>query len=581
MQPRWNESPQAARALKSCDAHLTWKAERAKSNFPPVACDRWHVQRAQRASPGGPSCLQTAVEDGEPATTHHYFVMMRTVGVAVLLLSLQSALRVVNASGVSGAPVSGGGAGPAGRERRRAHAHDFGSGDLGDESWRSVDADRDKLDTVTFVPGDYATLHEAIEGVQQRQSGSITAQRTVISLRAGSHLMPRRWREVAVPGKTWPYYQSHAPRYLNGEKTLALIPDDGCEPKTSEDYPCQWLPERDTRFLNITGPIQVMGSEEMTSRVCGAWRFHAPPSVAGWLRELVCLNQEEGVVFVHSGSWKFDGCVFAACGRGELATDIMILRGRATVVASQCTFECLRPDPAGPEWARWPPGLPSNAVGVFPIVVSPLPQNAYAGVGVDAGMRTRVMLDRCLLQGLVAGVLARDATDLSVDDSVFRWNQFGLVLNDAPHAVVRSCTFRDNVYAAFYLEDESSVEGCIFSVMASDIVGEVWGSEWRPARLDQRDLTHQQSAPEFIGPGAPGHHRFQRLDEEDDWMPGKGTWSFPDWEAGNCTDGYNPYKDVGGSGSTDGVGALLKDLTIRRRNAPAAFQAEAGATAGT
>ena len=29
--------------------------------------------------------------------------------------------------------------------------------------------------------------------------------------------------------------------------------------------------------------------------------------MTGWLRELVCMNQEEGVIFVDSASWKFDG----------------------------------------------------------------------------------------------------------------------------------------------------------------------------------------------------------------------------------------------------------------------------------
>ena len=455
---------------------------------------------------------------------------------------------------------------------------------MGDESWRGVDSDRAKLDSVTFVPGDYPTLDQAVEEVQRRQKDSVLAQRTVISLKSGSHLMPRRFREVVCPGKIWPYYQSHYPRYLDGKKTRARIPDDGCEPKTSEDHPCQWLAERDTRFLNITGPIQVLGAEDLTTRVCGAWRFHAPNAVSGWLRELVCLNQEEGVVFVHSASWKFDGCVFAVCGRGEIAVDIMILRGQSTVVASQCSFEVLRDDDPSPEWARWPPGKPRDGTGITPIDVSPIPQGGYAGVGVDAGMRTRVMIDRCLLQGLVCAILARDATDVSVDDSILRWNQYGVALNDAPHVVARTCTFKDNVYGAFYLEDEKSVEGSMLTIMMSDIVGPQWGSEIRPGHLDERDVAVSESAPDFIKPGAPGHHRFLQLYEENDWEPGQGSWSFPDWEAGNYTDGVDPYRDVDGKGPTDpadGAGALLKDLTKRRRNAPGAFQQEAGGIAGS
>jgi len=459
-------------------------------------------------------------------------------------------------------------------------SHDFGTGDLGDETWRGVDSDRSKLDAVTFVPGDYPTLHEAVQEVMRRQKDSVIGQRTVISLRGGSHLMPRRFREVVCPGDTWPYYQTHEPRYLNGKKTRAIIPDDGSQPKTSVDHPCQWIPERDTRFLNITGPIQVLGKEDMTSRVCGAWRFHAPPATSGWLRELICVNQDEGVIFVDSASWKFDGCVFAACGRGEHATDIMILRGQSTAVASQCTFEVLRPDEPSPEWARWPPGDPKNGYGLMPIDISPLPQGGYAGVGVDAGTRSRVMMDRCLLQGLVCGILARDATDLSMDDCVLRWNQIGITMSDAPNVAGRTCTFTDNVYGAIYLEDASSIEGSVLSLMATDITGPQWGSEIRPGTIDFRHVTVRESAPEFLQEGAPGYHQFETLDTEDEWVPGQGVYDVPDWRDGNNTAGYDPYHDVNASGTSDGVGALLKDLTVRRRNAPDAFQTQAGDMAG-
>jgi hypothetical protein len=68
-------------------------------------------------------------------------------------------------------------------------------------------------------------------------------------------------------------------------------------------------------------------------------------------------------------------------------------------------------------------------------------------------------------------------------------------------------------------------------------------------------------------------------------------------EKGNYTAGADPYKDIGGSGPSDGDGALLKDLTgfflfsfflfffhvshmkaltARRRNAPAAFAGTGG-----
>ncbi len=150
------------------------------------------------------------------------------------------------------------------------------------------------------------------------------------------------------------------------------------------------------------------------------------------------LNQEEGVVFVHSASWKFDGCVLAVSGRGELAPDIMTLRGHSTVVASQCTFEPLRRDKPSPEWARWPPGNPKDEGCFLPADVCPMPQDGYAGVGVDAGVRSRAMLDRCLLQGLMCGVVARDAADVSIDDCVMRWNQYAVTLNNAPNVAVRT-----------------------------------------------------------------------------------------------------------------------------------------------
>jgi len=484
---------------------------------------------------------------------------------------------------LSGGVLPGGGTGARGRVR-----HDFGTGDLGDETFRDFENDRGGMvDAVTFVPGDYPTLREAVDDVLRQQRESVHGRRSVISLRPGSHLMPRQFREVSCPDGTWPYYQSHYPRYLNGKKTRALIPDDGAEPKISEDHPCQWLPMRDTRFVNITGPIQVLGSEDMTSRVCGAWRFRAPDAISGWLRELVCLNQEEGVVFVESASWKFDGCVFAACGRGALATDILILRGQSTIVASQCTIEALRPDEPSPEWARWPPGNPKDGVGVIPPDISPMPQGGYVGAGVDAGTRTRVMLDRCLLQGLLCAVVARDACDLSLDDTVLRWNQYGITLNDAAMVSARTCTFKDNVYGAFFLEDETSIEGTSLSIMASIIVGPQWATDIRPGLLDERALTVEESAADFLQPGAPGHHRFQELYQEDDWVPGKGEWDLPDWRHGNNTaeeDGYEPYRDVDGEGPelpSDGVGSLLKDLTSRRRNAPAAFQRGAGDIVGS
>ena len=140
----------------------------------------------------------------------------------VLLLSGQA--RVPGGSGLRGTRVG----------------HDFGTGDLGDETWRGVDGARDGIvDAVTFVPDDYSGIVEAIEQVLHRQQENVHGKRTVISVRPGSYLMPRRFREVACPDGKWPYYLSHYPRYLDGKKTCARIPDDGAEPKISEDRPCR------------------------------------------------------------------------------------------------------------------------------------------------------------------------------------------------------------------------------------------------------------------------------------------------------------------------------------------------------
>jgi hypothetical protein len=111
-------------------------------------------------------------------------MLRRSLSVLILVLVLPAS------SPLSGARAPDGGGVP----RSPGVRHDFERGDTGDESWRGVDADRDKLDAVTFVPGDYATLHEAIDGVLHRQRESAYGQPTVISLKAGSHLMPRRFR---------------------------------------------------------------------------------------------------------------------------------------------------------------------------------------------------------------------------------------------------------------------------------------------------------------------------------------------------------------------------------------------------
>jgi hypothetical protein len=44
-----------------------------------------------------------------------------------------------------------------------------------------------------------------------------------------------------------------------------------------------------------------------------------------------------------------------------------------------------------------------------------------------------------------------------------------------------------------------------------------------------RFVTVRESPPDFLLPGAPGHHRLLPLDLEDEWVPGSGNWVAPDW----------------------------------------------------
>ena len=51
-----------------------------------------------------------------------------------------------------------------------------------------------------------------------------------------------------------------------------------------------------------------------------------------------------------------------------------------------------------------------------------------------------------------------------VYEYIYIYVYIGVTLNDAANLAARTCTFTDNIYGAFYLEDEASIEGSRYSV---------------------------------------------------------------------------------------------------------------------
>ncbi|EKX37366.1 hypothetical protein GUITHDRAFT_145064 [Guillardia theta CCMP2712] len=256
---------------------------------------------------------------------------------------------------------------------------DIGTGDLGDEKFR----DKETLHRVSNVPGDFDDLDEAVDHIRLMVRNSVTSQRTLINLGPGSHLIKKKYKEVAIQNKIWPYFRVHTPIFLDGKRTRALVPDDGAEPVQSSEKPVAYLPKRDPRFVNITNSLQVIGSEGMRTRVCGTWRFHAP-GCTGWIRELVLVNQEDMVISIKDGDWKFEGCMFAAAGREILAVNVLELSGSTMVYLDQCIIQTLFPGTPDSTWAVWPPGFATQGEPMYPSAYNPCPQHAGAA---DRGRR--------------------------------------------------------------------------------------------------------------------------------------------------------------------------------------------------
>jgi len=118
----------------------------------------------------------------------------------------------------------------------------------------------------------------------------------------------------------------------------------------SLNYPCKYLPTRDTRFINITKPTQLVGdpflestpdsdSDDSTfslfpsppTRICGGFYLSLPPKSAGSFRRVTLLNQESFVIMASSGAWRIEECSLQASGVGGLGADIMHAENLAQV----------------------------------------------------------------------------------------------------------------------------------------------------------------------------------------------------------------------------------------------------------
>jgi len=430
---------------------------------------------------------------------------------------------------------------------------DIGTGDLGDEKFR----DQETLHRVSNVPGDYDTLDDAIAHSQRMVRNSFISQRTLINLGPGSHLIKKKYKEVAIENNIWPYFKVHEPIFLDGKRTRALLPDDGSEPVFSDEKPVAYLPKRDPRFLNITNSLQILGSEGMRTRVCGAWRFHAPDST-GWIKEMVLINQGDGVIFVQDGDWKFEGCMFAAAGRDTLAVHVLELAGSTMVYLEQCCIQTLFSGIPDSSWASWPPGFATQGDKHYPAAYNPCPQDGYASFGLSIRGSCKCNLFRCCMQGLLLGAAVQDLSEVTFDECVIRWNQNGILQTEASTAFIRRCNFTENVRGAIGLDSLLSREGTTIGMSHCDVEGELWSSEFQPANCNLHDNRVVPLSPSFLqGPG--------KIDKVD---PDRQVY----WVA-NFTEEeeYSLYKEKEDDPWAH-VGDVYKWLTVKERMAPSCFR---------
>lgn len=147
-----------------------------------------------------------------------------------------------------------------------------------------------------------------------------------------------RYKIVYAAKDYWQYHQTHPPDWIDGKRTMAWVPDDGAEPQLAPEMPCEHIPLHDTRFFNITRPIQMVGDAvpagsdgSLPTRLCGAWHLHLPKMTAGSFRSLTLVNQDEFVLMVVSGAWRIEECALQASGVGGIGADIVHIRGFAQV----------------------------------------------------------------------------------------------------------------------------------------------------------------------------------------------------------------------------------------------------------
>jgi len=195
----------------------------------------------------------------------------------------------------------------------------------------------------------------------------------------------------------------------------------------SEEQGHLWIKSRDTRFFNVTGPLQVLGEPGMRTRVLGCWRIHAP-GCTGFLREMALINQEDYVVVLEDGNWRIDRCLLSASGRGPVGTDIVRVAKFSTLLLQHSTIQLLSWDAPNPEWARWPQGKPANgdaAKDLISAYENVCPQGGSVCYGLSTESQTKVVVDSCIFEGLGAAACIIQMSEVSFDRCLFRWNQIG------------------------------------------------------------------------------------------------------------------------------------------------------------
>mmetsp|Transcript_70598 Transcript_70598/g.161843 ORF Transcript_70598/g.161843 Transcript_70598/m.161843 type:complete len:302 (+) Transcript_70598:98-1003(+) len=278
---------------------------------------------------------------------------------------------------------------------------------------------------------------------------------------------------------------------------------------------------------------------------------------------------------VDAGDWKIEGCLLSASSRGIMGSDILVANNRCMLLLYLTTIQPLWPGDANPSWAEWPPGEPKNGGGFngetqVPACENAMPQRGYVMYGLHARGVSKVTLDTCTIQGCVVAAAASGATDLQIDRSRIRWNQFGILGEETGHAIVRDTDMLDNVYGAFKCNEAKDVEGTTFSLLCCHVRGPLWAGEYRPLNFDEADNEVEPSKEEFTS--GPGRHLL--IPDEDPYQPGAGEWN-SDWNTAPGFEWVPPLGEVAPENPNIDVPlsnarreAIVHSLTVEERNAP-------------